>query len=131
MGYCTIDEVKRITGIKPNHLGFEKEDTEGLDKLIQSWIDQSTNLIDEYCNTSFTEPIPGGVGIACVQLVANIITNAESRKNSPLVKINDWTMTTVPTDIFTSQIKALLEKYTVESERHDNAKIDIFTITGD
>ncbi|MGI6565617.1 hypothetical protein [Methanosphaera sp.] len=129
MGYCTIDEVKRITGIKPTHFGFEKTDTIGLDNLINQWIEQATTIIDEYCNRTF-ETIPGGVGIACVQIVANIITNAEARKNSPLVKVNDWTVRTVPSEIFTTPIKELLTPYTKADEIHDNAMIDILTITG-
>lgn len=129
--YCTVEVVKRITGVKPQHYGFEKTDTESLDQLITTWIEQSSIIIDDYCNTTFTDPIPGPVTLACTQLVANIIANAESRKNSPLTKLNDWTVSTVPTDIFTTQIKKLLKPYTKEEERYDEAYIDIFTIVGD
>ena len=128
--YCTIDEVKRITGIKPKHFKIEN-DTE-LDTIIETWIIQSMSIIDEYCQQSFTtENIPGGVSIACVQIVANIITNAESRKNSPLVKVNDWTVTTVPTEIFTKPIKELLKPCTKTDERYEKAQIEFLTITGD
>ena len=89
------------------------------------------SIIDEYCQQSFTDNIPGGVSIACVQIVANIITNAESRKNSPLVKVNDWTVTTVPTEIFTKPIKELLKPYTKTDERYEKAQIEFIAITGD
>lgn len=129
--YCTIDEVKRITGIKPNHFGLDKTDIEQLETMIQTWITQAMSIIDEYCQQSFTDNIPGGVSIACVQIVANIITNAESRKNSPLVKVNDWTVTTVPTEIFTKPIKELLKPYTKTDERYEKAQIEFLAITGD
>lgn len=129
--YCTVDDVTRITGVKPQHYGFEKTDTTSLNKLISTWIQQSMVIIDDYCNTSFTDPIPGAVTLACTQLVANIIANAESRKNSPLIKLNDWTVKTVPTDIFTNQIKKILYPYTKEDKRYTGARIDIFTINGD
>lgn len=128
--YCTVDEVKRITGIKPKH--FKIANDEELNTIIETWILQSMSIIDEYCQQTFSkENIPGGVSIACVQIVANIITNAESRKNSPLVKVNDWTVTTVPTEIFTKPIKELLKPYTKTDERYEKAQIEFLTITGD
>ncbi len=128
--YCEPEDVIIVTGITVKT--FRLESDEALTNLVREWIGQATALIDSYTKTTQdTDNLPLAIKNICIRVTANMVTFAESRKNSPLVKVNDWTIKTVPTEILTDDIREDLKPFTKESIRDDKSKIDILTISGD
>lgn len=60
-----------------------------------------------------------------------MVTFAESRKNSPLLKVNDWTIKTVPTEILTDDLRQDLKPFTKEELRDDKSRIQFLAVTGE
>lgn len=128
--YCEPSDVIIVTGITIKTFRLDTE--EALTNLVREWIGQASALIDSYTKTTQdTDNLPLAIKNICIRVTANMVTFAESRKNSPLVKVNDWTVKTVPTEILTDDIREDLKPFTKESIREDKSKIDILTITGD
>lgn len=131
MSMITPTDVIEITGVKPQTFRLEKNDTQGLETLLTKWIIQSEGLITSYCNNQFTDEVPPAVKNVCLRLTANMVAFSQSRNNTPVVKVNEWTMQTISSKIFTNDLKADLEPYKIERKSRKSDKIDIFTITGD
>ena len=128
--YCEPEDVIIVTGITVKTFRLDSE--EALTNLVREWIGQASALIDSYTKTTQdTDNLPLAIKNICIRVTANMVTFAESRKNSPLVKVNDWTVKTVPTEILTDDIREDLKPFTKESIRDDKSKIDILTISGD
>lgn len=128
--YCEPSDVIIVTGITIKTFRLDTE--EALTNLVREWIGQASALIDSYTKTTQdTDNLPLAIKNICIRVTANMVTFAESRKNSPLVKVNDWTVKTVPTEILTDDIREDLKPFTKESIRGDKSKIDILTISGD
>lgn len=128
--YCEPEDVIIVTGITVKTFRLDSE--EALTNLVKEWIGQASALIDSYTKTTQdTDNLPLAIKNICIRVTANMVTFAESRKNSPLVKVNDWTIKTVPTEILTDDIREDLKPFTKESIRDDKSKIDILTISGD
>lgn len=128
--YCEPEDVIIVTGITVKTFRLDSE--EALTNLVKEWIGQASALIDSYTKTTQdTDNLPLAIKNICIRVTANMVTFAESRKNSPLVKVNDWTIKTVPTEILTDDIREDLKPFTKESIREDKSKIDILTISGD
>lgn len=128
--YCEPSDVIIVTGITIKTFRLDTE--EALTNLVREWIGQASALIDSYTKTTQdTDNLPLAIKNICIRVTANMVTFAESRKNSPLVKVNDWTIKTVPTEILTDDIREDLKPFTKESIRDDKSKIDILTISGD
>ena len=60
-----------------------------------------------------------------------MIAAAETYKNTSLVRINDWTVRTVPTEIFSQAEKDDLETFVIETVNKRNSTINMITISGD
>ena len=128
--YCEPSDVIIVTGITIKTFRLDTE--EALTNLVREWRGQASALIDSYTKTTQdTDNLPLAIKNICIRVTANMVTFAESRKNSPLVKVNDWTIKTVPTEILTDDIREDLKPFTKESIRDDKSKIDILTISGD
>lgn len=128
--YCDAKDVIIVTGITTKTFRLDTDDE--LNNLVTEWIGQASALIDSYTKTTQdTENLPLAIKNICIRVTANMVTFAESRKNSPLVKVNDWTIKTVPTEILTDDIREDLKPFTKESIRNDKSNIDILTISGD
>jgi hypothetical protein len=54
---------------------------------------------------------------------------AVQNRDSPIIKVNDWTIQTVPTDIFTDDLKSDLKPYIKDSSTEPNS-IGVYAITG-
>ncbi|MBQ9026194.1 MAG: phage gp6-like head-tail connector protein [Bacilli bacterium] len=133
--FCTVDEVKDFTGVKPKHLNFSKEDSNKLDEILEKWIKQSEGLIKSYCNNNFTEAqypegIPEAVQSVCLRLTSNMVALATARRDTPITTVNDWQISIVNMRIFTNDLKDDLEPYKIDKSRKSD-KIDLFAITGE
>ncbi len=126
-----VDEVKQFQGLEPKHLKFNNNEVSKLNDLISNCISQAENLIIKYTNdTTLSTNTPPGVQNVCLRLVSNIITLMIARRDTAIIKVNDWKISTVSSDIFTEDLKRDLEPYKKESSNKSD-KIDFFAITGD
>lgn len=128
--WITVDEVKQFTGVKPTQFDFSKEDTEKLDEMIQEWISQSMALIKSYCHNKFSSGINEAVKNVCLRLTSNMIALAIARRDTPITKINDWTITITNSEIFSKDLKEDLTPYIIDKSTVSDS-ISIITITGD
>lgn len=131
MSMITPSEVIEITGVKPQTFRLEKDDVQGLESLLTNWIIQSEGLITSYCNNQFNDEIPPAVKNVCLRLTANMVAFSQSRNNTPVVKVNEWTVQTVSSKIFSNDLKQDLEPFRIERKSRKSDKIDFFTIVGD
>jgi len=124
MSYCTVDDVKNMSGVRPERLGSQfKDDETAFDALIQEWISQAEGLINSYCkrnwnpivdvenNTTIPVQVPVAVKNVCIRLVANIIAFKYARKENPIKKVNDFSMTIFSSEIFTDDLKEDLKPF--------------------
>lgn len=125
-------DVIEITGAKPQTFRLEKNDHHGLDEILTKWIIQSEDLITKYCNTDFNnkQKVPPAVKNVCLRLTSNMVAFAQARKDTPVIKINDWTTSIVGSGIFTQDLKDDLEPFRIERKSRKSDKIDIFCIHG-
>jgi hypothetical protein len=132
MTYCAAEDLKQLTGIKPEHLRLEKEDVDGLDAILNDWILQAKGLIDSYCHTNFDNDIPAAVENVCLRLAANMVALSQTRKGTPLIKVNDWKVGISSSAIFTQDLKDdLKDGNFVVDKSNKSDSIDFFAITGD
>ena len=133
MSYCTVDDVKNMSGVKPERLGSQFKNDEGaFDELIEEWITQAEGLINSYTKrnwypvvengTTTVIPIPNAVKNVCIRLVANIIAFRYARKENPIKKVNDYSMTIFTSEIFTDDLKEDLKPFKKSS------RISVFKI---
>lgn len=134
MSYCTVDDVKNASGVKPKKLGKQfEEDEAAFNTLIEDWIEQAEGHINGYCKRNWFPiideegetvevPIPLAVKNVCIRLVANMIAFNYARKDNPIKKVNDYSMTIFSSEIFTEDLKQDLKPY------RKAAKMAIFKI---
>lgn len=133
MSYCTVDDVKNVSGVKPERLGNQfKDDEAAFNALINEWIAQAEGLINSYCKrnwnpvvengTTTVIPVPYAVKNVCIRLVANIIALRYARKENPIKKVNDFSMTIFSSEVFTDDLKEDLKPF-IKSSRPSVFKI--------
>lgn len=132
--WISVKSVIDFTGLKPKHFRLEKGDNNGLDEIVSGWIEQSESLIRNYTNNfdshNYSE-IPEGVKNICLRLTANMVALAQARRDTPVIKVNDWSIKTVGSDIFTDDLKEDLAPWVRERKSYKSDKVEFFAITGD
>ena len=129
--YTTPAEVIRFTGVKYTDFRGLKDENDLCD-LISTWITQADSLIDSYCNQSFNSDFKyfDAVSNISLRLVANIIALAQSRKDTPVIKHNDWSIQAwLSSDVFTDDLKNDLKPFKLDHSTSSD-RIDIVAITG-
>ena len=132
--WISVDDVIAFHGLKPQHLNIKKTDNDADDQLeaiVTNWIVQSQDLINMYCNRSYTsETVRPAVQNICLRLTSNMVRLAIQNRDSPIIKVNDWTIQSVPSDIFTDDLKADLKPFIKDSSTEPNS-IGVYAITGE
>ena len=130
MMWISVDDVINFHGLKPKHLNLEKDDTSKLETIVSGWIEQSQDLINTYTNRNYTDTtVRPSVQNICLRLTANMVNLAIQNRDSPIIKVNDWTVQTVPNDIFTDELKDDLKPFIKDSSTEPNS-IGVLAITG-
>jgi hypothetical protein len=127
--YSTVNEITSPTNLKPKTYGFETD--EELTDFITGLILQAANIIDDYCNTKFTDPIPPTINLVSNMLVKNILDNYNASKNQAIIKSHDYSTNTYYDRYLTRELKELLKPYTEEYERYKDSEIGFSIVTGD
>ncbi|MBQ6629153.1 MAG: hypothetical protein IJH65_10115 [Methanobrevibacter sp.] len=131
--WVNAEEVIAFTGAKPHTFRFEQKDKASLNTLIEGWIKQSESLIKSYCNNDFQsmeDNMPDAVVNVCLRLTANMVALAQARKETPLIKVNDWSIQTVGSEIFSQDLKDDLEPWVRERKSHKSDRVEFLCIHG-
>lgn len=131
--WITVQQVINFHGLKPQHLNIPKNDTDAdskLEEIITDWIVQSQDLINVYTNRNYTsETVRPAVKNVCLRLTSNMVSLSIQKRDSPIIKVNDWTIQNVPSDIFTDELKDDLKQFIKDSSNEPNS-IGVLAITG-
>ena len=132
--WISVDQVIAFHGLKPQHLNIKKDDSdadEKLEAIITDWILQSQDLINVYTNRQYTSTtVRPAVQNVCLRLTSNMVSLAIQKRDSPIIKVNDWTIQNVPSDIFTDELRDDLKPFIKDSSNEPNS-IGILTKTGE
>ena len=129
--WISVDEVIEFQGLKPQHLNLAKDDTNKLEEIVAGWIEQSQDLINVYTNRNYTDDnVRPAVKNVCLRLTSNMVRLAVQNRDSPIIKVNDWTIQTVPSDIFTDDLKHDLKPFIKDSSSEPDS-IGVYAITGE
>ncbi len=129
--WISVDDVINFHGLKPMHLNLDKDDAGKLEEIVSDWILQAEDLINVYTNRNYTdENVRLAVKNVCLRLTSNMVKLAVQNRDSPIIKVNDWTIQTVPSDIFTDDLKHDLKPFIKDSSSEPDS-IGVYAITGD
>ncbi|MFA5543259.1 MAG: hypothetical protein WDA47_05760 [Bacilli bacterium] len=115
--YGTLDEVKQYTGVKYTDLNFSS------DELYNTWLEnrliEIKDLIDQDRHRDYhaevengtRSVIPPGINHIALRMMANLLAQAVLRRETPVVKIDDFSIKMVEDQVFTSAIKKDLMRY--------------------
>ena len=128
--WITTTNVINFQSLKPQQFGLQKTDTTSLNALLSDWITQCQDMINTYTHRSYTSAtVPPAVQNVLLRLVSNMVTLSIQRRDSPIIKVNDWTVQTLSSDIFSDDLKHDLKEF-VKDSSNDYSKIGFFAITG-
>ena len=129
--WISVDNVIAFHGLKPQHLNLDKTDVDGLEKIVSDWILQSQDLINIYTNRHYNdENVRPAVQNICLRLTSNMVKLAIQNRDTSIIKVNDWTIQTVPSDIFTDDLKNDLRPF-VKDSSNEPGSIGVYAITGE
>ena len=129
--WISVDDVINFHGLKPKHLNLDKDDTTTLEEIVSGWIEQSQDLINMYTNRNYTDTtVRPAVQNICLRLTSNMVRLAVQNRDSPIIKVNDWTIQSVPSDIFTDDLKEDLKPFIKDSSTEPDS-IGVYAITGE
>lgn len=128
--WISVDDVINFTGLKPKHLNLEKDDTTGLNNIVSDWINQSQDLINMYTNRNYTDStVRDAIRNICLRLTSNMVSLAIQKRDNPIIKVNDWTIQGLSSDIFTDDLKDDLKPFIKDSSTEPDS-IGVLAITG-
>ena len=128
--WISVDDVINFHGLKPKHLNLDKDDTTTLETIVSGWIEQSQDLINMYTNRNYTdETVRPAIQNICLRLTGNMVSLAIQKRDNPIIKVNDWTIQNVPSNIFTDDLKDDLKPYIKDSSTEPDS-IGVLAITG-
>ena len=131
MMWISVDNVIAFHGLKPQHLNLDKTDNTGLESIVSDWILQAEDLINIYTNRHYTdETVRPAVQNICLRLTSNMVKLAIQNRDTGIIKVNDWTIQTVPSDIFTDDLKMDLKPF-IKDSSNEPGSIGVYAITGE
>ena len=129
--WINTEQVIHFHGLKPQHLNLEKTNTTALNNILADWIEQSQSLILSYCNIKklSDDEVSDAMRNVCLRLTSNMVSLAIQRRDNPIIKVNDWTIQNVSSDIFTDDLKRDLKPFVNDSSTNMSS-IGVLAITG-
>lgn len=132
--WISVNNVTDFTGLKPQHLKLDKTDTERLEEIVTEWILQSESLIKEYTHNYKDiddSEIPDAVKNVCLRLTSNMVALSVARRDTPITQPNDWTVTILSSEIFSSDLKEDLEPFVKQAVTGKSDKVFVYTVSGE
>ena len=128
--WITTTNIINFQSLKPQQFGLQKTDATGLTNLLSDWISQCQDMINTYCHRTYTSAtVPPAVQNVLLRLVSNMVTLSIQRRDSPIIKVNDWNVQTLSSDIFSDDLKDDLKPF-IKDSSNDYKSIGFFAITG-
>ncbi len=129
--WISTDQVIHFHGLKPQHLNLDKTNDETMRSILVDWIRQSQSLILTYCHIKSiaVSDVSDAMKNVCLRLTSNMVSLAIQRRDNPIIKVNEWTIQGLSSDIFTDDLKEDLRPF-IKDSSNDYSKIDFFAITG-
>lgn len=124
MVYCSVSDVQNASGVKPKQFGLS-DDLAKFNEIIEGWIGEAEDFIDSYCKRTWKTvgvTVPPVVRNVCTRLVANMIAFYFARKDNPIKRVNDYTITILGSEIFTDDLKQDLKPF------RRSSKVAVFKI---
>ena len=122
IAYCSIEDVKDISRVKPNKLGLAEDAETQLDNILEKWILEASALIDNYTQSPLTDDDVNNTTTkyyvyksVSSRIVANMCALSSVYKSHNVVKVNDWSTTLIDNNIFTNGLKGELANYKEET----------------
>ena len=130
--WISVDNVTDFTGLKPQHLKLDKTDTSGLNDIVEEWIKQCQDLICSYTHNTWTDAeVPDSVKNVCLRLTSNMVALSVARRDTPITQPNDWTVTILSSEIFSSDLKEDLEPFVKQAVTGKSDKVFVYTVSGE
>jgi len=110
MFYSTAQEVIEYTGVSPFDVGVD--DSEELKSLIESWLLEIKDIIDADRRRDFLQEADGDpasvrklVHNVAKRMAANMVALAILRRETPIIKMDDFTVQLVQDQVMTKDIR--------------------------
>ena len=130
--WISVDIVAGCIGIKPQHLKLDTTDTSGLNDIVEEWIKQCQDLICSYTHNTWTDAeVPDSVKNVCLRLTSNMVALSVARRDTPITQPNDWTVTILSSEIFSSDLKEDLEPFVKQAVTGKSDKVFVYTVSGE
>lgn len=126
--YSTPEDVIRYAGIHPPDLGFEEDQEDEVKELIEHWLVQIKDVMDQETGVDFHKAeggVPPGIDHIAMRAAANVVAQASYRRESTIVQVDDYHIEMLDDNIFTESIMRDLRKYARKN------KISIMVVKGD
>lgn len=109
-GYAATEDIIAYTGVTQGDL--ERSSTSELQLLLNTWAEQCSQVIDEYCNRTWTlGEQPDAIRNACMRMVSNMIGLAIQRRKSPVMQVGEFNIRLVQDQVMSDDVKGLLKQH--------------------
>lgn len=137
--YTTAANIKLATGV---YYGEFEETTNAseLDAVLDSWIEEIEDVIDEYCSRTWIGgTVPKGITRAATMMTSQVVALARQRRSQAVIKVGDFEVKLVEPEILTDEVKEILDLFRVGGraeiddtgvENYGNLGVSVLT-TGD
>jgi len=121
--YSTPEKVISYTGVRPQDFYLEddgeKTAEEKLKEMIEGWLLQVKDLIDADRNRDYNkevdegkrEKVPPGIENIALRMAANMVAQAQLRRETPIVRHDDYSVDMVEDKVMTNAIKNDLARF--------------------
>jgi len=127
--YSSPEKVIEYTGVRPQDFGLEDEldgneevvktAEEKLESIIEGWLEQVKDLIDHDRNRDYheeveegkREKVPPGIEFIALRMAANMVAQANLRRQTPIVRHDDFSVDMVGDKVFTKAIQRDLARF--------------------
>lgn len=109
MIYGSASQVVELTGVRAADLGVSEED---LTTALNRWLGQIRVLIDLDRGRTFapSDPAYPLVEQVAVRMAANMVGHAQLRRETRVIRVDDWTVRVVPDVVMSSDVKSDLRR---------------------
>lgn len=107
--YSSAQEVIAYTGLRPDTLRCDSD--AALENLLESWLVQIKSLIDADRGRTFDTDTPAGIHNIAMRICSNMVALMQHRAQSPIIRVDDFTVRMVSDEIFTASIRRDLMRF--------------------